>query len=259
MNDLTQLVRSFLPRCSPPPRVAAPLLAVPVLMVAACSSVDPGSATADPESQTQPILDGHLVRNSSYPSIGKVTSTMGAGSGTLIDSTHVLAAAHTVEDVVANPALMQYCSFYLWPDGAGTTPTKYSVKSVRVHPSYQWYMNDPLRNRIMHQDPWRPASLYDVAVLELTAPITNGTPMPLSTGDPVAGASVMMLGYGDISTNGGMPTEPGNGQLYMGNNTISAADSTYLYTRFTQGTQAPYFGDSGGPLWSGGIVGVVNA
>ena len=170
MNDLTQLVRSLVPRCSPPRHVAAPLLAVPVLMLAACSSVDPGSATADLESQTQPILDGHLVRNSSYPNIGRVSTTMGIGTGTLIDSTHVLAAAHTVEDVVANPALMQYCSFYLWPNGAGTTPTKYSVKSVRVHPSYQWYMNDPLRHRIMNQAPWRPASLYDIAVLEPDGP-----------------------------------------------------------------------------------------
>lgn len=182
----------------------------------------------------------------SFGAVGRISSSS-ISSGTLVSSTKFLTAAHSVDsnrDGVLDNALSAYSLRF----GANVGSPDYSINaisSISIHP--QWSATSGNRT-------------FDLAVVTLTNPLTQITPIGLSDLNP-AGLTGTMVGYG----------YHGTGDNYVGvldgirraaHNIVdvttptvrtdfdSPAQNTNVYGSAVpvalEGTTAP--GDSGGPL-----------
>jgi secreted trypsin-like serine protease len=113
-------------------------------------------------------------------------STGGVFSGALIDSRHVLTAAHVVFNHAANPGNVVVNLNY-----GGNLTSQISASRISIHPSYTTG-NTPSDTTFAWND--------DVAVIRLSQPIPIGVPTyPLFTGTPGlngAPATITMVAYG---------------------------------------------------------------
>lgn len=189
---------------------------------------------------------------SSFAAVGRISSS-NFSSGTLVSSTKFLTAAHSVDgnrDGVLDNALNTYRIRF----GANTTSnatatyTLSSFASISIHP--QWSLTGGNRT-------------YDLAVVTLSSPFTNITPISLSAQAP-SGLTGTMVGYGGFGTGTNADTLVYNNIRRAANNVVDVANSTQVLADFDsppgnstssmgsasplalEGTTAP--GDSGGPL-----------
>jgi secreted trypsin-like serine protease len=166
-------------------------------------------------------------------------------TGTLIDSTWVLTAAHCLKKCKWNctPTTMR---FYVGPDAAPTSdhgrPAKgrlYAIKRTITHPHYR-----------------ATTQSNDIALLELKGPVPENVAKPFSlSGESLTnsseGTETAAVGFGCseldcikmVKMSGKMPIEHVAADMYLARN-----DSV-----------APCFGDSGGPglLSNSDVIGVV--
>jgi hypothetical protein len=233
-------------------RSAVLLLAV----VAACAVAVPRAAA---EPRTVSVVGGTPIAIETVPwqvflAIG---SDQGCG-GSVLDATHVLTAAHCV--IAAGQTLPRPASafkvFAGFTDIAVATPPAgaqvVDVASVRAHPLYE-----------------ETTKTDDVAVLTLAKALNLAGPKikPIALapvgGGPAPGTALPFSGYG-AQVEGQTP----DGKLYGATLTAVADDqcrpnvavnATAGVQCVAAGNQASCFGDSGGPLTSGGLqVGVAS-
>jgi hypothetical protein len=233
-------------------RTAALLLAV----LSACAVAAP-RAVAEPRQVS--VVGGTPIAIESVPwqvflAIG---SDEGCG-GSVLDATHVLTAAHCV--IPAGRTLPRPTSAFKvlagFSDTAVASPPAgaqaVDVAGVRTHPLYE---------ELTKAD--------DVAVLTLAAPLDLASPTiepialaPVGAG-PAPGSALSFSGYG-AQTEGRLP----DGKLYGATLTAVtddqcrpnvAVNASAGVQCVAAGSQAACFGDSGGPLTSGGVqVGIAS-
>jgi hypothetical protein len=150
-----------------------------------------------------------VISNSSWDGVGTiVVSGFNPGTATLIDSTHLLTAAHLVYDGATQTAFSpSQVSFTL--DG-----NTFSVSNVAVDPNYTGTgSSDATSDR------------YDIAVVTLTKPITNVTTYAYNTGtvNELTAGSAYMVGYGvgGDGTNGANPSQFPFGTKRLGETNLS--------------------------------------
>jgi hypothetical protein len=144
------------------------------------------------------ILDGvpdsqYLQLGSQFPASGLVTS---GGSGTLIAPDLVLTAAH-----------VELGNFVV----GGNT---YTGVSIIKHPQY--IANGNNVNAINYG--------FDIALIRLSSPVTNVTPVPWYRGNAELTATVTMAGFGQTGV-GSLGVLSGGGTLRAGTNVIDAIES----------------------------------
>jgi hypothetical protein len=182
----------------------------------------------------------------SFGAVGRISSSS-ISSGTLVSSTKFLTAAHSVDsnrDGVLDNALNTYALRF----GANVGSPDYTINalaSISIHP--QWGLTGGNRT-------------YDLAVVTLTNPLTQITPIGLSDLDP-AGLTGTMVGYGLHGTGDNFVgvldgiRRAATNVVDLTSPTVrtdfdSPAQNTNVYGSAVplalEGTTAP--GDSGGPL-----------
>lgn len=181
----------------------------------ACQS----GSTPDAETGTfARILNGDSIDESSIPQLVKIHIDTSSGrslcTGIVADATHIITAAHCLDDVVSTPVVEGYNI---------ETP----VLNSWVHPLYRY---DSSLGVIFH----------DLAVLETTA---HGLPaLPIFSTGIHSGEVFQVLGYG-IDDNGQW------GRLISGSMTVDTVSSNHLFALpFQEGSESGSCnGDSGGP------------
>ena len=146
-----------------------------------------------PAAQAAPVQPD--VVNGRAPEPGEVRALVSVSAGgfscggTLVDSLHVITAAHCSVDSSGRP-LNPSSVRVGWSTTTARPLPAYAVAAVSVHPSYNMttYAND-------------------LAVLELAAPIPGATPMLVASAAKgvaalTAGAVVRSAGFGRIAVNG---------------------------------------------------------
>lgn len=207
---------------------------------------------------SQAIVIRHDVAQSNYTSlsasfaaVGRISSS-NFSSGTLVSSTKFLTAAHSVDgnrDGIVDNALNTYRIRF----GANTSSnatadyTISSFASISIHP--QWSLTNGNRT-------------FDLAVVTLTNPFTQITPISLSNLNP-SGMTGTMVGYGGYATGNNAATLTYDNIRRAANNVVDVSSNATVRTDFDspsgntstlgsavplalEGTTAP--GDSGGPL-----------
>ena len=197
-------------------------------------SVCLGIHAADPAPSAAPrIVDGTLQPVSSFPSVGVIDDNAHTFSctGTLIDATHVLTAAHCSVDETTNlPLAGNGLEFIL----GGTT---YHTTKIFVHPTFN-------ANAIGSD------GVIDVSILQLDMPVQGVTPSPINRTPPALGTAVTLAGYGLLGTDkSALKKQPPPGQIGVGTNTIDTVTATTIDWTFTPGSSSLSPGDSGGPAF----------
>ncbi|WP_205697937.1 serine protease [Conexibacter sp. SYSU D00693] len=221
-------------------------------------AVLPAATAADALARATPrIVGGHTATSTEVPwQVAIVDDTHFSGpeqfcGGTVLDATHVLTAAHCLDD----PAQFSADRVY-----AGTTSLLTPVQDVAVvssvrHPGYD-----------------AAKGLNDAAVLTLATPLTlDGTTtkaVELASVTPDTGTAVTVSGWGDFTGNGVYPTDLRAVTVHVVSDSTcaSAYGPTIVPQRHlcagepVDGTDSCQ-GDSGGPLVLAGtntLVGIVS-
>lgn len=135
------------------------------------------------------------VVNGRAPEPGEVRALVSVSAGgftcggTLVDSLHVITAAHCSVDAAGNP-LSPSSVRVGWSTTTARPIPSYAVAAVSVHPKYN-----------------TTTFANDLAVLELKSPIPGATPMLVASAAKgiaalTAGAQVRSAGFGRIAVNG---------------------------------------------------------
>lgn len=200
-----------------------PLLALAVALLASACGPAPADAPADVERST--IIGG--TADATHPAVVSIinTATMNGCSGTLIDPTTVLTAAHCTED---------------------TDPTHYEVVGGASISAYSWLAHARLVARDARYIVGQPTSGYDIGVVILDPVGLVNMPAPLAWLSVVdatryaPGTAFVEVGYG-WSTG----TVNDYGTRRIGSFTVATSTTD----RFTFGSAATgiCLGDSGGP------------
>ncbi|CAD7088553.1 unnamed protein product [Hermetia illucens] len=166
--------------------------------------------------------------------------------GSIISSTFILTAAHCVVDGNNNAYAASLFTVVAGTTNYNSGGVSKTGKKVYVHESYGNFKND-------------------IALIELSSALTFSStiqPIALATSAPPTGASILISGWGRLSTSGSLPSQ-------LQYNTLSAATTSacassgvnyagLLCLAHSSGHGACN-GDSGGPAaYNGKIVGVAN-
>ena len=106
----------------------------------------------------------------------------------------------------------------------------------------------------MFHPAWRELGPHDVGLLELATPVTGVEPLGLYSGSDEVGKLAVLVGHGDVRSNGGQGGDWAQDARARGaTNVVDVIDEGRLVFRFDEppaGTDlegAPGRGDSGGP------------
>lgn len=204
------------------------------LVLAGCG---PGECPLTPALDEQAIWNGTPTED--YPAVGALTADGGAFcTGTLVDPTTVLTAAHCVDYIADSNADLQ---FYTGAGGVGTLPDGIEITGAESHEDWNDVNGDI-------------GVVYLAEASEVTPLYVNLEEMEASTWE---GRRVTLVGYG-ITGDG----ETDSGEKLETEVAIYAFDEDVFF-HYTAGTNA-CFGDSGGPAlyefedgWQ--VVGVLSA
>lgn len=206
----------------------APLTFAAVAAIAACAGFSNREVEAAPQAT---IIGGTTATAADYPSVGKLTAGSALCTATLVSPKWVLTAAHCVQGVAANKV-----KFVV----GGKT---YVASQVAVHPNYN------------------PAAFsmgYDLALVQLSAPVANVKPAILSTKVPKAKAQVTIVGFGRGGT-GTTGQTGGSGTKRYGYQVIDQVAPQHIYWSFDSNeTSSIAQGDSGGPAFLKGTSTVIS-
>jgi hypothetical protein len=167
---------------------------------------------------------------SAFPSVGIVGDRSdGFCSGTLINATHVLTAAHCVDGMGATAGRFTV---------GGAT---YSTSAVVPHPNY----ND---------NQFGTDRANDIAIMRLTQPVSGVAPSLVFRGTPQVGQMLTLVGFGA----GGSGENGHNGDFgtkRIGTTPIEQVTRTLIHWTFDRGESDTAPGDSGGPAFvqAGGV------
>jgi len=222
-----------------------------VLLLASCALDAPATSTS-----TDDIINGSTDPNHRsvamiYPVNEPPSDPYIHCTATMLGKQTFLTAAHCVTDP-GTGALLSRQYVYLEteecePGGGGTTvcyPTwdTYTGTAVR-HPSFS--MSGPL--------PWP----NDVAIVTLDAAIVGGHfdgKGKIATSPPAVNENFLLVGFG-VPTAATDPYTYSYTTRRVGSNSVDSVDATSIYFTGTTGTQSSTcFGDSGGPMFFGGVT-----
>jgi hypothetical protein len=178
-------------------------------------------ASLDASDRIARIVDGQ--NTSDFPAVGMVGDLSGGyGSGTLISPIHVLTAGHCAVDGNGNAMA----------DTSGTFEVNgrvYQTERVFLHPDY---------------DDWTLAN--DIAIFQLSEPVTGVSPEMINRLVPVIGQNLTIVGFGGGGT--GSTGHTGDyGTKRVGETVIEQVTSTEIQWTFDPGESNTAPGDSGGP------------
>jgi len=193
------------------------------------------------------VIDGTEYPESAFPNVARLFDSLGNDhcTGTLIDSTHVLTAAHCFFDGANRDVLGSDMTVRL----NGKT---YASKNVYINSKY-----DPKNNYCVE-------GKTDAAIIELatSVPASVATPAVLYTTKLAVGSALTIAGYGltGASSDGSISMEsymaPPIGKIYAGTTAVEGFglrptelnnNSEYIYWTLDSGEATTAPGDSGGP------------
>lgn len=117
---------------------------------------------------------------SPWAGVGAITINGGIYSGVLIDSTHVLTAAHVVGGQVGNPGNVNFSL-----NVGGPLTQSLSATAVTVYPGFTG--TSPGADGVWHDD---------LAIVTLGTPVTGAVPMYGLYGGSLANKTITLVGYG---------------------------------------------------------------
>ena len=188
---------------------------------------------------TPRIIDGTLVPQSQFPTVGSITTIAKSEfcTGTLIAPRFVLTAAHCVNN--QTPGSIGFNQ----KDGLFILGSKtYHTKHVFVHPSYAGDNSQQAEGAI------------DLSIYELDTDVKNITPSLLYRNTPSVDTILTLAGYGFLGTGlaGSSNNVPPKGKIATGKTPIDVVTNTFIEWNFDnvpapnqESNTAP--GDSGGP------------
>lgn len=185
-------------------------------------------AIVQPMATAPAIVIRHDRPDSAYRALGAsfphVARIGRRGDGTLIAPQWVLTAAHVA----------------LGADRANISvrfgDRSYGIRRAIIHPA------------------WRELGPHDIALLELSEPVTGVQPASLYERDDEAGQTVTIVGHGDTRTGRGGPWQS-DGAIRGATSRVEGIDGPRLVLRFRAPPDAsdlegaPGRGDSGGPAF----------
>ncbi len=185
------------------------------------------------------IIDGTLVPESQFPTVGKIGSIGSPDfcTGTLFAPRFVLCACHCVNN--QSPGSFSFGQNQgLFTLGGKT----YHTQHVYVNPTYAGDNSQQQEGAI------------DLSIFELDTDVKGVTPSPLYRKTPTVGTLLTLAGYGELGTGAGGATSavPPKGKIATGKTPIDVVTGTFIEWNFDnvpppnqESNTAP--GDSGGP------------
>jgi hypothetical protein len=195
------------------------LLLVPAFLGAGLCSCAPPDDASGGLTEAKSAIQGGAVETG-FPAVGIVFNSNGYGSGTLITRTTVLTAAHAINGTM---------DFKTGTNGTNEIdrPVAYSI----IDPTGA-----------------------DLALMKLRTPVTDVVPFTnIAAGPPPVGMICTAVGFGIHNNPDGTWTA---GVKRSDTETVVSSTTHDIVTEFLTGIADS--GDSGGPLFCGGIAGVVH-
>ena len=173
------------------------------------------------------IVNGTPVPDTEYPEvvlleIHNQNGTQGICGGTILEDQWILTAAHCFEANHSGRVIVHAYTPFGLADTGETFPVKHRVAAIYEHPSYRAEASTYARNR------WR----FDIALLKLFTPISQGKPVDPKTGKEHQRPAgfVPTLPTTQLETTGAAIPRSGENGLVVGRGTsrFSVPDKRYI-------------------------------